>query len=280
MRDTSQSAHLVDKIGHASLHRVLEGHVGLKNDDGEEEQEKTQVRHQPAVHKHGMQTGGVPPLHAVDGTLHPTSQLCCACIRAKPLSAARHNNETTTLRSSVHSATRFKVQTKKTSRCNLCDTDHDSTSKRTGVQEYIRPLILSAYRRRRHASPLLHGKVFLRDDDKKAKSKDSYTVGDVCFSTKTPNLRKPLSLCCRSLSTLSRSLAGIQHTLRLSSHPRTTACIRTSRSVSDRLVLIDAQTMRHWMEKNRLINCAKSQAQGAVSARGGEVDPKQQADKL
>lgn len=51
-----------------------------------------------------------------------------------------------------------------------------------------------------------------------------------------PNLPKPLSLWCKSLSTASRSLAGIQHTLRRSSHPRATACMRTSRAVSDRLI--------------------------------------------
>lgn len=48
-------------------------------------------------------------------------------------------------------------------------------------------------------------------------------------------LPKPMSFRCKSLSMASTSLAGMRHAFLLSNQPLATACIRTSRSLSDRL---------------------------------------------
>lgn len=55
--------HLVDEVSDTGFDGVLEGHVGLENQDGEEEDEKPQVRNQSVVpHKNAGHTKGPKPV--------------------------------------------------------------------------------------------------------------------------------------------------------------------------------------------------------------------------
>lgn len=79
----------------------------------------------------------------------------------------------------------------------------------------------------------------LADPPKESNVRQSLTMQT---APKRDHLLKPLSLWSTSCSTACRSLAGIQHTRLRTNHPRTTACMRTSRSLSARLFLTAVAT--------------------------------------